>query len=71
VLAILGGHYHKAKVDRYRKQNFIQLPSPAPGSSPEFMVIRITPGRLVALPYDYQQHKWVDTRGKHLDIAVR
>ena len=30
VVLVLGGHYHKAKVDRFREINFVQLPSPAP-----------------------------------------
>ncbi len=71
VLAILGGHYHKAKVDRYRNQNFIQLPSPAPGSPSQFMVIRITADRLLAIPYDYEHKKWDQSPRKQLDIAIR
>ncbi len=71
VLAILGGHYHKAKVDRYRDRNFIQLPSPAPGSPSEVMVIRITSDRLVAIPYDYEKMQWDETPRKRLDIAIR
>lgn len=71
VVAILGGHYHKAKVDRYREQNFIQLPSPAPGSPSEIMVIRVTPDRLVAMPYDYEKKEWDEMPRKGLDIAIR
>ena len=71
VVAILGGHYHKAKVDGYRDRNFIQLPSPAPGSPSEFMVIRITSERLVAIPYDYEKQQWDEMPRKRLDIAVR
>ncbi len=70
VLAILGGHYHKAKVDRYRNQNFVQLPSPAPGSPSQVMVIRISADRLVAIPYDYEQKKWDESPRKQLDIAI-
>ena len=70
VVAILGGHYHKAKIDRYRNQNFIQLPSPAPGSSPEFMNIRISSSQLLAIPYNYEQRKWDETPGKHLNIVL-
>lgn len=71
VFAILGGHYHKAKVDRYRDQNFVQLPSPATGSPPEIMVIRITGQRVVAIPYDYEKKAWSDTPRKQLDIVIR
>ena len=70
VLAVLGGHYHKAKVDRDRNQVFVQLPSPAPGSPSEIMVFRITGDRIVALPYDYQRGKWSTERRKVLN-AVR
>ncbi len=70
VLAILGGHYHKAKVNRYRGQNFVQLPSPFRGSPSEFTVIRITPDRLVAIPYDYEQQKWVKEPRKTLDLEI-
>jgi hypothetical protein len=41
VILVLGGHYHKASVNRYRGVNFVQLPSPAPGSPSEFTIIRI------------------------------
>jgi calcineurin-like phosphoesterase family protein len=70
VLAILGGHYHKAKVNRYRGQDFVQLPSPFRGSPSEFTVIRITPDRLVAIPYDYEQQKWVKEPRKTLDLEI-
>jgi hypothetical protein len=71
VIAILGGHYHKAKVDQYRGRNFVQLPSPAPGSPSEFTVVRITSDRIVAIPYDYEQKKWIDDPRKVLDAAIR
>lgn len=71
VIAILGGHYHKAKVDRYRGQNFIQLPSPAPNSRAEFTVLRITADRLLAIPYDYEQQAWDETPNNRLDIEIR
>ena len=70
VIAILGGHYHKAKIDQCRGQTFIQLPSPASGSPPEFTVVRITADRLVAIPYDYGQRKWVDHPKKCLNITI-
>ncbi|MBL7043260.1 MAG: hypothetical protein ISR77_31790 [Pirellulaceae bacterium] len=71
VIAILGGHYHKAKVDQYRGCNFVQLPSPAPGSPSEFTVVRITSNRLVAIPYDYRKKQWIDDPKKQLDARIR
>jgi hypothetical protein len=71
VIAILGGHYHKAKVDRYRGYSFIQLPSPSPGSPSEFTVVRIKSNRLVAIPYDYQKKQWVDDPKRQLDARIR
>lgn len=71
VIAILGGHYHKAKVDLYRGFPFIQLPSPAPGSPSEFTVVRITSNRLVAIPYDYQKNRWNDDPKKRLDTRIQ
>ncbi len=70
ILAILGGHYHKAKVDHYRSRVFVQVPSPAPGSASEFLVVRITPKRIVAVPYDYQKRVWSMQAGKVLDAAL-
>ncbi len=70
VIAILGGHYHKAKVDRYRGKNFVQLPSPAPGSPSELTVVRITSDRIVAIPYDYERRKWNDDSRKVLDASI-
>jgi hypothetical protein len=70
VIAILGGHYHKAKVDCYRGRNFVQQPSPAPGSPNEFTVVRISSNRIVAMPYDYERKKWVDDPRKVLDIPI-
>lgn len=71
VIAILGGHYHKAKVDRYQGRSFVQLPSPAPGSPSEFTVVQITSDRIIAIPYNYQQAKWSDDPGKRLEAAIR
>ena len=71
VLMILGGHYHKAKVDHYRGRYFIQLPSPAPGSPSEFMVIRITGSRIVAVPYDYAKNQWAPGPGRLLDVEIK
>jgi hypothetical protein len=70
VIAILGGHYHKAKVDKYRGCHFVQLPSPAPGSPDEFTVLRIASKRLIAIPYDYRRKKWNDDPRKRLDVAI-
>ena len=71
VIAILGGHYHKAKVDRYRGRNFVQLPSPAHGSPSEFTVVRISADRIVAIPYDYEQKKWSEDSRKVLNATIR
>jgi hypothetical protein len=71
VIAILGGHYHKAKIDQYRGRVFLQLPSPAPGSPSEFTVVRIHSDRMVAIPYDYAQGKWCDDPRKILNVAIR
>jgi len=70
VLAVLGGHYHKSSVNRYRAVPFIQLPSPAPNGPGEVMVIRIEQGRLVALPYSYRERKWNQEPGKTLDVPM-
>jgi hypothetical protein len=71
VIAVLGGHYHKAKIDHYRGFRFIQLPSPAPGSPSEFTVIKITPERMVVIPYDYGKKHWSNDRKKRLDVEIR
>jgi len=70
VLMVLGGHYHKAKVDRHRGVYFVQLPSPAPGSPNQFTVIRINNRRLVALPYDYAKNAWVENERMSLDVEI-
>jgi len=68
VLMVLGGHYHKSKVDRYRGIDFVQLPSPAPkNSAHEVTVVRITPDRVIAVPYNYQRRAWTTQAGKVLD----
>ena len=72
VLLVLGGHYHKAKVDRYRNVDFVQLPSPAPeNSAGQVTVIRITPDRLLAIPYSYEKNAWSDDPRKILDKRLR
>jgi hypothetical protein len=71
VLAVLGGHYHKSKVDRYRDIDFVQLPSPAPkNTTPEITVFRITPNRVLAIPYDYRDRAWKTGPGKMLDKTL-
>lgn len=71
VILVLGGHYHQAKVDSARGINFVQLPSPEPKGPREFMVVRITSDRLVAVPYNYQNRKWSDEGRKVLDAAIK
>jgi hypothetical protein len=71
VILVLGGHYHKATVSQYRGFNFVQLPSPEPKSSREFTVIRITSNRLVALPFNYRDNKWVTDKRKILDATIK
>ena len=70
VIAILGGHYHKAKVDQYRGCRFVQLPSPAPGSPDEFTVLRITSNQFIAIPYDYRKKQWNEDPKKRLDVRI-
>ena len=68
VLMVLGGHYHKAKVDRYRGIDFVQLPSPAPkNAAHEVTVVRIEPDRVIAIPYNYREQSWASVPGKILD----
>jgi hypothetical protein len=71
VILVLGGHYHKATVNKYRGINFLQLPSPAPGSSNEFTVIRIDSDRLFAVPFDYEKGKWSTDSKKILNTKFR
>jgi hypothetical protein len=71
VIAILGGHYHKAKIDKHRGRTFVQLPSPAPGSPDEISVVQISSDRLRILVYDYEQGKWTDDPRKRLDMKIR
>jgi len=71
VVLVLGGHYHKAKVDRFRGVNFVQLPSPAPNGQREIMVIRIGAERLIAIPYNYEKKEWSDSAGKTLDAPIK
>ncbi len=72
VILVLGGHYHKATVNRYRGFHFVQLPSPAEKEK-HFTVIRITADRLVAIPYDYKRKEWIGVEQKHmiLDVPIK
>lgn len=70
VIAVLGGHYHKATVQEYRGLHFVQLPSPAPNGPREFTVIRVTPDRLVAIPYNYQTSAWSTNKAEVLDAKL-
>lgn len=70
VILVLGGHYHQSKADVYRGIRFLQLPSPAPNSPSEIMVVRITPDRIVAIPYDYEKRAWVESPRKMLDATL-
>ncbi len=71
VILVLGGHYHQATVQKHRGVHFVQLPSPGPKSPGQFTVIRITPRRLLAIPYDYRKREWTDQPGKVLDAAIQ
>lgn len=70
VILVLGGHYHQSKADVYRGIRFLQLPSPAPKSPSEIMVVRITRDRLLAIPYDYEKRAWADSPRKMLDAPL-
>jgi hypothetical protein len=71
VILVLGGHYHKASVNQYRGINFVQLPSPAPGSPSEFTVVRIDSERLVAIPFDYEKGEWSADPRKTINTGIR
>jgi hypothetical protein len=71
VILVLGGHYHKATVNEYRGFHFVQLPSPEPKSSREVTVIRITSDRLIAIPFNYRDNKWVSDGRKVLNVAIK
>ncbi len=69
VIMVLGGHYHKAAVRSYRGINFVQLPS-VNSDWTEVTVIRVTPDRIVAIPFDYSKGRWVEDSGKILDTKI-
>jgi len=71
VILVLGGHYHKAKVNKYRDINFVQLPSPAPNSRSEITAIRIDSERLLAIPFDYEKGKWCADSKKILNTKIQ
>jgi len=70
VILWMGGHFHKAAVGKHKRFNFIQLPSPK-SEFPEVTVVRITPDRLVAIPWDYTRKAWTTDRRKILDARIR
>ena len=50
----------------------VKIRSPAlKNSSHEITVIRITPDRVVAVPYNYQEKVWAARPGKLLDKRIR
>lgn len=71
VILVLGGHYHKANVNKYRGINFVQLPSPAPNSPSEITAVRIDSERLIAVPFDYEKGKWCTDTKKILDTKIQ
>lgn len=71
VILVLGGHYHKASVNSYRGINFVQLPSPAPESPSEIMVIRIDSEKLLAVPFDYEKSEWSADPKKILNTSIK
>lgn len=71
VAMVLGGHYHKASVRMLGKVPFVQLPSPDPKFPPEITVIRITPQRKIAIPYDYRRKAWANDPRKVLDAPLQ
>ncbi|MCL4190346.1 MAG: succinylglutamate desuccinylase/aspartoacylase family protein [Thermoguttaceae bacterium] len=68
VIMVLSGHYHKPSVHQYRGINFVQAPSPAPNGTPEVTVVRVTPDRVLAIPYDYRRAKWSENP-RHILVA--
>ena len=68
VILVLGGHYHKATVHRYRGLNFVQFPSPR--DQTEVTVLRISNDRIVAIPYDYAKKQWITNVRKILDVEI-
>jgi len=71
VILVLGGHYHKATVNKYRGVSFVQLPSPAPDSAREVTVLRIDSDKLVAIPFDYEKGQWCADPKKILDAKIK
>jgi 3',5'-cyclic AMP phosphodiesterase CpdA len=69
VVLILGGHYHKATLHRYKGRNWVQLPSPKSDFN-HFTVLRITDDRLLALPYDFVKKEWVSNPRQALDLRI-
>ena len=69
VVLVLGGHYHHAIASTYEGRQFLQLPSPE--ASTQFAVIRITPGRVMALMYDYGRKRWAEGSRARISAALR
>jgi peroxiredoxin len=70
VILVLGGHFHHATVNLYHGVNFVQLPSPAPGSPDAVTAIRISAERLVAVPYEYRTGQWTIDAKQILDVPI-
>ena len=70
VILVLGGHYHYSSVNKYRGLTFVQLPSPK-SKYTEFTVLRISSGRLLAMPYDFVKKEWMSGSRKALDMTIR
>lgn len=70
VILWMGGHFHKAAVGKHKRFNFIQLPSPK-SDFPEVTVVRVTPDRLVAIPWDYAKKAWTTDQRRILDVKIR
>jgi predicted phosphodiesterase len=56
VIMVLGGHYHKAKVQHHRGYPFVQIPAPDTNRVTYF---DITPKRVLAVPYNFKTDKWL------------
>lgn len=59
VLAVLGGHYHKAALQVLGGIPFYELPSPK-SDRPAVTVVRVTSDRLTLCTWDRTDSKWLD-----------
>lgn len=64
VLAVLGGHYHKAAMQVLGAIPFYELPSPK-SDRPGVTVVRVTTDRLSICTWDCTQGKWLDKPSYH------